>query len=142
MSVSQTNLIVTADPFFFGIQCNKEIQQLHLSLRKLKIGTYVSAPPLSEVPEGQNPYYPIATASLNTRVFDVVHMFSERSISAVPIINEEGVVVNLYETVDVIVRGHFCFYVTKHPPEALLITIDPCSIRSLPVTRSQNFGSS
>jgi len=31
-------------------------------------------------------------------------MFSERSISAVPIIDEEGVVVNLYETVDVIVR--------------------------------------
>jgi predicted transcriptional regulator len=29
-------------------------------------------------------------------------MFSERSISAVPIIDEEGVVVNLYETVDVI----------------------------------------
>ena len=31
-------------------------------------------------------------------------MFSERSISAVPIIDEEGIVVNLYETVDVIVR--------------------------------------
>jgi hypothetical protein len=30
-------------------------------------------------------------------------MFSERAISAVPIIDEEGVVVNLYETVDVIV---------------------------------------
>jgi CBS-domain-containing membrane protein len=29
-------------------------------------------------------------------------MFSERSISAVPIIDKEGVVVNLYETVDVI----------------------------------------
>lgn len=38
-------------------------------------------------------------------------MFSERSISAVPIIDEEGVVVNLYETVDVIVgffRIHNC----------------------------------
>jgi 5'-AMP-activated protein kinase regulatory gamma subunit len=31
-------------------------------------------------------------------------MFSERAISAVPIIDEDGVVVNLYETVDVIVR--------------------------------------
>ena len=68
-------------------------------MRKLKIGTYVSA----QVPPGQNPYYPIATASMNTTVFDVVHMFSERSISAVPIIDEDGVVVNLYETVDVIV---------------------------------------
>lgn len=41
---------------------------------------------------------------MDTSVFDVVHMFSERSISAVPIIDEEGVVVNMYETVDVIVR--------------------------------------
>ena len=51
----------------------------------------------------ENPFYPIATATLKTRVFDVVHMFSERGISAVPIIDENGVVVNLYETVDVIV---------------------------------------
>ncbi len=41
---------------------------------------------------------------MDTSVFDIVHMFSERSISAVPIIDEDGVVVNLYETVDVIVR--------------------------------------
>jgi len=39
---------------------------------------------------------------MSTRVFDVVHMFSEQGISAVPIIDEEGIVVNLYETVDVI----------------------------------------
>lgn len=41
---------------------------------------------------------------MSTPVFDVVHEFSERGISAVPIIDEEGIVVNLYETVDVIVR--------------------------------------
>ncbi|KAF9460841.1 hypothetical protein BDZ94DRAFT_876043 [Collybia nuda] len=87
---------------FISINCHKEVQHLHLSLRKLKIGTYVSATSPSEVPEGRNRYHPIATASLNTPVFDVVHMFSERSISAVPIIDEDGVVVNLYETVDVI----------------------------------------
>jgi len=69
-----------------------------LSLRRLKIGTYVSSPS----PDPDDPYYPIATANMDTSVFDVVHMFSERSISAVPIIDEEGVVVNLYETVDVI----------------------------------------
>ncbi|KAF9270273.1 CBS-domain-containing protein [Marasmius fiardii PR-910] len=85
---------------FISINCNKEIQQLHLPLRKLGIGTYVAAPP-HLVPEGQNPYHPIATANLNTAVFDVVHMFSERAISAVPIIDEDGIVVNLYETVDV-----------------------------------------
>ncbi|KAF8203600.1 CBS-domain-containing protein [Pholiota molesta] len=88
---------------FISINCNKEIQQLHQSLRKLKIGTYVGQT-LEDVPEGQrpNPYFPIATATLSTPVFDVVHMFSERSISAVPIVNDEGIVVNLYETVDVI----------------------------------------
>ena len=70
-----------------------------MPLRKLKIGTYVTSPS----PDG-NPYYPIATVNMSTRVFDVVHMFSERGISAVPIIDEDGIVVNLYETVDVIVR--------------------------------------
>jgi CBS domain-containing protein len=32
-------------------------------------------------------------------------MFSESSISAVPIVDDDGVVINLYETVDVIVSG-------------------------------------
>ena len=103
-------------------QCHKEIEGLHLSLRKLKIGTYVTCPP-HQVAEGQNPYHPIATASLNTPVFDVVHMFSERSISAVPIIDEQGVVVNLYETVDVIV-SHF-----------QLRSCSRCLIKIIPDTR-------
>ncbi|KIY47026.1 CBS-domain-containing protein [Fistulina hepatica ATCC 64428] len=80
---------------FISINCSQEIQQLHHQLRKLGIGTYVTNP----TPE--NPYHPIATAKLDTTVFEVVHMFSERSISAVPIIDDEGVVVNLYEHVDV-----------------------------------------
>ncbi|KAI6005319.1 hypothetical protein F5J12DRAFT_906036 [Pisolithus orientalis] len=84
---------------FISINCTREIQQLHLSLRKLKIGTYVSQNP---PPDNTNPYWPIATATLDSPVFDVVHMFSERAISAVPIIDKDGVVVNLYETVDVI----------------------------------------
>ncbi|KAJ3568066.1 hypothetical protein NP233_g5960 [Leucocoprinus birnbaumii] len=83
---------------FISINCHKEIQQLHLSLRRLRIGTYVSSPS----PDPNNPYWPIATASMETSVFDIVHMFSERAISAVPIVDEEGVVLNLYETVDVI----------------------------------------
>ena len=84
-------------------QCGREIQQLHLPLHKLKIGTYVTAQPGAERPEGCNPFHPISTATMDTTVFDVVHMFSERGISAVPIIDEDGIVVNLYETVDVIV---------------------------------------
>ena len=42
---------------------------------------------------------------MDTTVFNVVHMFSEGGISAVPIVNEDGIVVNLYETVDVIVSS-------------------------------------
>ena len=44
---------------------------------------------------------------MDTTVFSVVHMFSARGISAVPILDEHGVVVNLFETVDVIVRISF-----------------------------------
>lgn len=50
-----------------------------------------------------NPFHPIFAATMQTTVFDVVHMFSEQGISAVPIVDEEGKVLNLYETVDVIV---------------------------------------
>ncbi|CAO1614346.1 unnamed protein product [Sympodiomycopsis kandeliae] len=49
-----------------------------------------------------NPHYPLHTATLDTTVFDVVHMFSERGISAVPIVDEEGYAVDMYESVDVI----------------------------------------
>jgi len=39
---------------------------------------------------------------MDTPVFDVVNMFSGSSISAIPIIDSNGKVLNLYETVDVI----------------------------------------
>ena len=80
------------------MQC-REISQLHLGLRQLGIGTYVQ--PSTDHPE--NPYWPIKTATLDTTVFDVVHMFSKDGISAVPIVDKDGTVLNLYETVDVIV---------------------------------------
>ena len=76
----------------------KEIQHLQLPLRALGIGTYVTNP------TAENPFHPISVAHMDTSVFDVVHMFSEKSISAVPIVDADGIVVNLYETVDVIVR--------------------------------------
>ncbi|ELU41695.1 snf1p protein kinase activator [Rhizoctonia solani AG-1 IA] len=57
---------------FIAINC-RDIINLHMSLRTLGIGTYVD-------PNSSNPFHPIATATLNTRVFDVVHMFSERGI--------------------------------------------------------------
>ena len=111
------------------MQLNRDVQQLHLTLRKLKIGTYVHGTPSSEAPEGRNPFAPIATATLDTPVFDVVHMFSERSISAVPIIDEDGVVVNLYETVDVIV----CILFTSLPLSHFDHPIDTRPTRSIPI---------
>ncbi|KIP12004.1 hypothetical protein PHLGIDRAFT_62641 [Phlebiopsis gigantea 11061_1 CR5-6] len=88
---------------FISINCPRDIAQLYMPLRKLKIGTYVSNwPPSADGGPNGNPFHPIATASMSTPVFDVVHMFSERGISAVPIVDENGIVVNLYESVDVI----------------------------------------
>ena len=46
--------------------------------------------------------HPIATATLQTTVFDIVHLFSDLGISAVPIIDDQGRVIDLYETVDVV----------------------------------------
>ncbi len=106
-----------------------------MSLRSLRIGTFVAPNAAQEHPE--NRYHPIATATLNTPVFDVVHMFSERAISAVPIINEEGIVVNLYETVDVIVRPfqHLPLYISD-----FLYLQDPCPFRSISITRLEDIG--
>jgi hypothetical protein len=57
-------------------------------------------------------------------------MFSERGISAVPIIDENGVVVNLYETVDVIVSILGVPYVFE-----LNALVDSSPSRSVPVSR-------
>jgi predicted transcriptional regulator len=79
-------------------------------VRDLGIGTYIAPAeenPLQPSEHGYNPYYPLATATLQTTAFDVVHMFSEKGISAVPIVDESGKVINLYETVDVIVSFFF-----------------------------------
>ncbi|GFZ43833.1 5'-AMP-activated protein kinase subunit gamma [Saitozyma sp. JCM 24511] len=85
---------------FIAMNCRDITQYLTASVQELGIGTYVSAPPDGEAKA--KPFYPIATATLQTTVFDVVHMFSEQGISAVPIVDENGKVLNLYETVDVI----------------------------------------
>lgn len=101
-----------------------------MPLRKLGIGTYVNPPPILpdvETPEGYNPFHPISTATMSTTVFDVVHMFSERGISAVPILDEDGIVVNLYETVDVIV-SHFTH--TSYPYGGIDSTCDAVDSRS------------
>ena len=107
-----------------------------MGLRKLGIGTYVEVTPSKpETLESGRPVYdPIATASLYSPVFDVVHMFSQRGISAVPIIDEEGVVVNLYETVDVIVS----FLCISLPMQKFTLPSDPCTAGGIPIIRSHN----
>ncbi|KAI9639431.1 putative Snf1p protein kinase activator [Dioszegia hungarica] len=93
---------------FIAMNCRDITQYLTLSVQELGIGTYISSPPTSngdgENTNGSshNPFHPIFTATMQTTVFDVVHMFSEQGISAVPIVDEDGKVLNLYETVDVI----------------------------------------
>ncbi|KAJ5246609.1 5'-AMP-activated protein kinase subunit gamma [Penicillium chermesinum] len=63
-----------------------DTQMLRRPLGELLIGTYEN----------------IATASMDTPVIDVIHILVERSISSVPILNSEGVVYNVFESVDVI----------------------------------------
>ncbi|KAF8948800.1 AMP-activated serine/threonine-protein kinase regulatory subunit [Haplosporangium gracile] len=55
--------------------------------------------PLSELKIGI--YTNLAVADLSTPVIEVIDMFVKRKISSVPIVDEEGVVLNVYETVDV-----------------------------------------
>ncbi|KAL6233380.1 hypothetical protein BDW75DRAFT_192510 [Aspergillus navahoensis] len=56
--------------------------------------------PLGEIRLGS--YHDIATASMDTPVIDVIHILVQRSISSVPIVNSEGVVYNVFESVDVL----------------------------------------
>lgn len=88
-------------PLPSATQC-KEVAYLDRPIRSLGIGSYISSDAHAD-----NPYHPVATATMQTTVFDVVHMFSELGISAVPIVDKRGRVINLYETVDVIVGDRF-----------------------------------
>jgi hypothetical protein len=68
-------------------------------------------------------------------------MFSERSISAVPIIDEDGIVVNMYETVDVIVchlprQNYYSLKVPFH-----LVSSDSGPFGSVPVSWAYYFRS-
>ncbi|KAJ5160126.1 5'-AMP-activated protein kinase subunit gamma [Penicillium canariense] len=75
---------------FVAVNVN-DTQKLRRPLGELLLGTYNN----------------IATASMDTPVIDVIHILVERSISSVPILNSEGVVYNVFESVDVIalIRG-------------------------------------
>ncbi|ORZ04992.1 hypothetical protein BCR41DRAFT_312624 [Lobosporangium transversale] len=57
--------------------------------------------PLSELKIGI--YTDLAVADLSSPVMSVIDMFVKRRISSVPIVDEDGVVLNVFETVDVMV---------------------------------------
>ncbi|KAJ8656554.1 hypothetical protein O0I10_007877 [Lichtheimia ornata] len=63
----------------------KHTQSLRRTLADLKIGTYKN----------------IATATMTTPVVDLINTFVDKKISAVPIVDDQNVVLNVYETVDV-----------------------------------------
>ncbi|KAF2867636.1 hypothetical protein BDV95DRAFT_597849 [Massariosphaeria phaeospora] len=65
----------------------KDTQKLRKTLKEVvKVGTYAS----------------LATAHMDTPVMDCIHMLVKKSISSVPIIDNDGTVINVFEAVDVI----------------------------------------
>ncbi|KAI9803176.1 MAG: hypothetical protein M1825_001967 [Sarcosagium campestre] len=64
----------------------KETQMLRKPLSSLNLGTYDD----------------VASAHMDTPVMDVIHMLVKKGISSVPIVDKEGVVLNVFEAVDVI----------------------------------------
>jgi 5'-AMP-activated protein kinase, regulatory gamma subunit len=64
----------------------KETQDLCKPLKDIDVGTY----------------HDLAVAKMNTPVMDVIHMLVKKNISSVPILNDEGTVINVFEAVDVI----------------------------------------
>ncbi|CAG8667973.1 7319_t:CDS:10 [Acaulospora morrowiae] len=66
---------------FIAMNC-KETKDLRKPLSEIKIGVYEN----------------IATAKMSTPVIEVVNLFAERRISSVPIVDDNGTVLNVYET--------------------------------------------
>lgn len=65
---------------------------------------------------------------MSTPVIQVINMFVEQNISAVPIVDANGVVLNVYETIDVMVRiGKCCMYEN----ELLNKVVEYCKIRKI-----------
>ncbi|KAG0140442.1 hypothetical protein CROQUDRAFT_84295 [Cronartium quercuum f. sp. fusiforme G11] len=91
---------------FIAINAQSDVVRLSQSIGSLGIGSYVSSYQSTRssltAHADHDPFHPLATATLQTTVFNVVHMFSERGISAVPIVDEHGGVVDMYETVDIV----------------------------------------
>ncbi|ORZ21518.1 hypothetical protein BCR42DRAFT_407691 [Absidia repens] len=61
--------------------------------------SHVLRQPLSELKIGT--YKNIATATMATPVIQIITTFVDQNISAVPIVDDQGIVLNVYETIDV-----------------------------------------
>ncbi|KAK9448811.1 uncharacterized protein V1518DRAFT_418295 [Limtongia smithiae] len=70
---------------FLAQNC-KETRMLRKPLRDLHIGNY------------QN----IATATMDTPVIDVIHLLASKGISSIPIVDADNLLLNVYESVDVL----------------------------------------
>jgi CBS domain-containing protein len=70
---------------------------------------------------GLGTYGNLQTASMDTPVIDVIHMMVQRSISSVPIVDEDNRVLNVFEAVDVItiIKGSVYDELTTSVGEAL-----------------------
>ncbi|EPY51563.1 protein kinase activator [Schizosaccharomyces cryophilus OY26] len=69
---------------FISMNC-KETSMLRVPLNELRIGTWSN----------------LATSTMDTKVYAVIKTLAEQAISAVPIVNDEGILINVYESVDV-----------------------------------------
>ncbi|KAK4104704.1 CBS-domain-containing protein [Parathielavia hyrcaniae] len=71
---------------FIAVNNEKHTILLKKGLREIGLGTYTK----------------LATASMSNSVLDVIHLMVKHNISAVPIVNAENKVLNVFEAVDVI----------------------------------------
>jgi len=64
----------------------------------------------------------LSTCTMDTPVIEVIHLLTSYSISSIPIVNEEGKLINVYETVDVLalVKGGMYTDLDLSVGEALL----------------------
>ncbi|KAI9779724.1 MAG: AMP-activated serine/threonine-protein kinase regulatory subunit [Geoglossum umbratile] len=83
-----------------------ETQMLRKPLKDLNIGTYTD----------------LSTATMDTPVIDVIHQLVKKNIASVPILDGNGVVLNVFEAVDVItvIKGGVYDDLTLSVGEALL----------------------
>lgn len=70
---------------FVALNC-KETRSLMIPLSSLNIGVYEN----------------LETVSMNTPVIDVIHLLVHRGVSAIPIVDENYKLINIYEAIDVL----------------------------------------